>query len=46
MKLPDAAERHTDDAGVYFLVNPRLVSLRSSKPAETLLRIFVVTTQS
>ena len=26
----EAAERHMDDSGVYFLVNPNLVSLRSS----------------
>jgi hypothetical protein len=38
----EAAERHVDDTGVYFLVNPNLVSLRSSKPAETLLRMFLV----
>jgi hypothetical protein len=38
----EAAERHVDDTGVYFLVNPNLVSLRSSKPTETLLRMFLV----
>ncbi len=38
----EAAERHTDDSGVYFLINPNLVSLRSSKPTETLLRMFLV----
>jgi len=38
----EAAERHVDDTGVYFLVNPNLVSLRSSKPAETLLRMFLI----
>jgi len=38
----EAAERHMDDSGVYFLVNPNLVSLRSSKPTETLLRMFLV----
>ena len=40
----EAAERHVDDTGVYFLVNPNLVSLRSSKPTETLLRMFLVAT--
>jgi len=38
----EAAERHVDDTGVYFLINPTLVSLRSSMPTETLLRMFLV----
>jgi len=38
----EAAERHVDDTGVYFLINPNLVSLRSSKPTETLLRMFLI----
>jgi hypothetical protein len=38
----EAAERHVDDTGVYFLVNLNLVRLRPSRPAETLLRLFLV----
>jgi hypothetical protein len=38
----EAAERHVDSNGAYYLINPTLVSLRSSKPDETLLRMFLV----
>jgi len=38
----EAAERHVDTEGAYYLINPNLVNLRSSQPAETLLRMFLV----
>ncbi len=37
----EAAERHVETGGPYYLINPNLVSLRAGKPAETLMRMFL-----